>query len=486
MTEDEKRKKSAALAAEIMRLSQNSVLLNLRFVSPAVMRLAFTPSETTFRVDGRNIFYGDKFVLGRYLAGKNQVARDVLHMIIHCVFRHAFVGGVDPVLWNLSCDISAEHTISSLGLACFQTEFAGAQKDALKILEGELKSFNAETLYRYFKNKNLTLEEASKLHTLFMCDDHRLWYNDGTPPEEDEKNGEESSGKNDNDNTPSPGDGKPEDTADDGGNSPEEGAAGGDSTDEYASQSGTNSELEKEWEEISRSIQMDLETFSKEKGETAGDMALRLKEINRERYDYSAFLRKFAVPGETVKINDDEFDYVFYTYGLSLFGNMPLVEPLEYKEDSRVREFVVAVDTSGSTGNGLVRKFIEKTYSMLKNSASFFSEINLHIIQCDSALQEHVKITSQNEFDAYISNFTVKGLGGTDFRPVFREVDRMIAEKEFLNLKGLIFFTDGYGTFPEKKPQYKTAFVFVRNTFDTPSVPSWAMKVVIGEEDISG
>ena len=165
---------------------------------------------------------------------------------------------------------------------------------------------------------------------------------------------------------------------------------------------------------------------------------------------------------------------------------MPLVEPLEYKEDSRVREFVVAVDTSGSTGNGLVRKFIEKTYSMLKNSASFFSEINLHIIQCDSALQEHVKITSQNEFDAYISNFTVKGLGGTDFRPVLREVDRMIAEKEFLNLKGLIFFTDGYGTFPEKKPQYKTAFVFVRNTFDTPSVPSWAMKVVIGEEDISG
>ena len=30
-----------------------------------------------------------------------------------------------------------------------------------------------------------------------------------------------------------------------------------------------------------------------------------------------------------MKINDDEFDYIFYTYGLKLYEKMPLIEPLE-------------------------------------------------------------------------------------------------------------------------------------------------------------
>ena len=29
---------------------------------------------------------------------------------------------------------------------------------------------------------------------------------------------------------------------------------------------------------------------------------------------------------------DEEFDYILYTYGLQLYENMPLVEPLEYKD----------------------------------------------------------------------------------------------------------------------------------------------------------
>lgn len=61
-------------------------------------------------------------------------------------------------------------------------------------------------------------------------------------------------------------------------------------------------------------------------------MMQNLKSLNREKYDYTEFLKRFAVLGETMKINDDEFDYVFYTYGLQLYKNMPLIEPLEYKE----------------------------------------------------------------------------------------------------------------------------------------------------------
>lgn len=185
-----------------------------------------------------------------------------------------------------------------------------------------------------------------------------------------------------------------------------------------------------------------------------------------------------------MKINDDEFDYIFYTYGLQLYEKMPLIEPLEYKEVKRIKEFVIAIDTSGSVAGELVQKFVQKTYNILKQSESFFTKINLHIIQCDAVIQEDAKITSQEEFDEYLKTMKLKGFGGTDFRPVFRYVDDMIKNKEFTNLKGLIYFTDGYGDFPERQPDYHTAFVFIDDDYNNPDVPVWAIKLILQKDEI--
>ena len=187
---------------------------------------------------------------------------------------------------------------------------------------------------------------------------------------------------------------------------------------------------------------------------------------------------------EVMKINDDEFDYVFYTYGLKLFKNMPLIEPLEYKEEKRIKEFVIAIDTSGSTSGKLVQKFLNKTFNILKSFESFHTKINLHIIQCDAAIQEDVKITNQQQFDDYLKTMKIRGLGGTDFRPVFEYVDTLIAKKEFTNLKGMIYFTDGWGTFPSMKPDYHAAFVFIDDDYNNPEVPAWAIKLVLQSEEI--
>ena len=115
---------------------------------------------------------------------------------------------------------------------------------------------------------------------------------------------------------------------------------------------------------------------------------------------------------------------------------------------------------------------------------SYFSRVNIHIIQCDAEIQEDVVIKNRNEFEAYLKSMNIRGLGGTDFRPVFRYVDQLIEEKRFRNLKGLIYFTDGYGTFPENKPTYTTAFVFVEEGYEIPVVPPWAIKLVLQHEDI--
>jgi len=209
-----------------------------------------------------------------------------------------------------------------------------------------------------------------------------------------------------------------------------------------------------------------------------------LAAVNREKYDYASFLKKFASIGEVMQVNDDEFDYIFYTYGLNLYQNVPLIEPLEYKDVKRIKEFVIAIDTSGSVSGELVQSFVQKTYNILMQQENFFSKINLHIIQCDAVIHEDVKITSKAEFERYLANMVLRGSGGTDFRPVFKRVDEMIQDKEFTNLKGMIYFTDGEGTFPEQQPGYKTAFVFVKDDYKEPQVPAWAIKLVLQKYEL--
>jgi predicted metal-dependent peptidase len=258
----------------------------------------------------------------------------------------------------------------------------------------------------------------------------------------------------------------------------------GNGQDEQSEQGSTSAAVAAAWQAISERMQVDLETFGKQRGINPGAMTQNLMAVNREKYDYSAFLKKFAVMGEAMKINDDEFDYIFYTYGLQLYEKMPLIEPLEYKEIKAIKEFVIAIDTSGSTSGELVQKFVQKTYNILKSTESFFSKINLHIIQCDADIQEDKRITCQEDFDEYLKMMQIRGLGGTDFRPVFEYVEQLRQNKEFKNLKGLIYFTDGYGEFPAKKPDYDTAFVFVDDEYGNPDVPPWGIKLILQKDEI--
>ena len=227
-----------------------------------------------------------------------------------------------------------------------------------------------------------------------------------------------------------------------------------------------------------------LGTFSRESGEQDGDFLDQLKIENRERYDYREFLRKFAVFREELTVDPDSFDYNFYTYGLSLYGNMPLIEPLETREVKKVSEFVIVIDTSMSCSGELVQRFLEETYGILSDSGNFFQKVNIHIIQCDEKVHSDVKITGAEELQEYMNSLELYGDGGTDFRPAFAYVEELMEKREFENLKGLVYFTDGYGIFPAKMPPYRTAFVFMEQEPEDVDIPAWAMKLVITEEEL--
>ena len=446
------REKRTKLAKDVLRLSRNQILVNLRFMDAALSRLEETEIEgIPLATDGKYLVYDARHVLRCHKEDRARPVRDYLHAVMHCVFRHNFVHTLtDRASWDLACDIAVEHSITQLGLRAAQSAREQRQAQAIQKLQKDVGMLTAEKVYRYLLDKNLHPIRLTELQELFSADDHRLWYMG-----EDEKAalGLGAGGS---------GDGESEDE--------------GGSVAVYGS--------EEDWKDVAERMQMDMETFSKNQGKDPGAMLQNLREVNRERYDYAAFLKKFAVRGEAMKVNDDEFDYIFYTYGLQLYRNMPLIEPLEYKEVKRIREFVIAIDTSGSVAGETVQRFVQKTYNILKSTESFFTKINLHIIQCDAAIQEDAKITSQEDFDEYLKTMRIRGLGGTDFRPVFTYVDKLIESKTFLNLKGLIYFTDGFGTFPEKPPSYDAAFVFLQEEINNPVIPPWAIKLILKKEEI--
>ena len=435
----ERNEKLNKLAKDVLILSRNTLLVNLRFLDRALSNLALYPIENQgLMTDGRHLLYHPKTIAEHYKLAREIPVRNYLHIVMHCVFRHMYMNpALDRTYWDLACDIAVENVITGLGLKATAAAREKQQEKYINELKKNLKYVTAEKIYSYLMENLPDKRKIAELRGLFYADNHEIWYM--TENEIERQFGIGVKAK----------------IADAG-----------------------------EWQEISQRMQMDIETFGKKQGYNPGTLTQNLSAVNREKYDYTAFLKKFAVMGEMMKINDDEFDYIFYTYGLQLYEKMPLIEPLEYKDVKAIKEFVIAIDTSGSTSGELVQKFVQKTYNILKSTESFFTKINLHIIQCDADIQEDVKITTQEEFDEYLKNMKIHGLGGTDFRPVFEYVGNLRQNKEFSNLKGLIYFTDGYGTFPQKKPDYDAAFVFIDDEYNNPDVPPWAIKLILQKDEI--
>lgn len=199
-----------------------------------------------------------------------------------------------------------------------------------------------------------------------------------------------------------------------------------------------------------------------------------LDEIYRSRYDYRKFLKQFCRLREEVELDTESFDYIFYRFGMEHYGNIPLIEPLEYKEVNRLEELVIAIDTSGSCSKETVQRFLGETYSILSEKENFFSRMKVYIVQCDCFIQKVDVIHSEEEWKEYSRNVTIQGRGGTDFRPVFELIRQEKERKELKNLRALIYFTDGDGIYPRQKPDYETAFVFLERTDKMKLVPAWA------------
>lgn len=205
-----------------------------------------------------------------------------------------------------------------------------------------------------------------------------------------------------------------------------------------------------------------------------------MDEIYRSKYDYRKFLKQFCRLREEVELDTESFDYIFYHFGMEHYGNLPLIEPLEYKEVNRLEELVIAIDTSGSCSKETVQRFLGETYSILSEKENFFRRMKVYIVQCDCFIQKVDVIHSEEEWKEYSRAVTIQGRGGTDFRPVFELIHQEKERRELKSLRALIYFTDGDGIYPRQKPDYETAFVFLNRTDKMKLVPAWAKCLITG------
>ena len=185
---------------------------------------------------------------------------------------------------------------------------------------------------------------------------------------------------------------------------------------------------------------------------------------------------QFARLTEELALNPDEFDLGYYAYGLSLYGNLPLIEPLETSERKRLRDWIVVIDTSYSTSGELVLHFLRETFAILKERELFLRISKIRVLQCDDRVREERVLRTEADRKGFLRGFALRGGGGTDFRPAFAYARELLKSGETAELGGLLYFTDGEGTYPEKKPPFPAAFVFLHE-FDESRVPVWAYRL---------
>ncbi len=455
---DDLAKKKERTARKILKYAQDFLISFMPYFNRAILKMPveFFETKPQFEIDdlkeaptaencgtdGVKIYCDPDFILKKYRESAAYAPRIYMHMVFHCLFYHPFqYEKMEFDVWDFACDVAVENTLDEMGLRDMELPGDMERRRFTQRLLKSVGVLTAENIYNFYLDnpdrRSADLENAE----LFRVDDHALWvsvFHIIGDQRYSERNDLEGRG---------------------------------------------NTVME-EWKQVGHTVRLNMESVARYREDKPGSAAENIKEVFRERYDYGEFLRRFVRMSEEMKIDRDQFDYIYYTYGMELYGNLPLIEPLEYKEEPVIRDFVIAIDTSGSCQGEVVRSFLNKTNTILKESGCFSDTMNVHILQCDSKIQHVERISSAEDFDLYIREIKVHGFGGTDFRPVFEYVNERLKRREFKDLRGVLYMTDGLGIYPKEALEYPVAFMIIEDPKEKAVVPNWAIKLYVKKNEL--
>ena len=219
-----------------------------------------------------------------------------------------------------------------------------------------------------------------------------------------------------------------------------------------------------------RGMERLLEKTLQRIGNQSGSSIQTVQEQSGKTTDYHALLAAIRKLGTTCG-EEDAPDLMYYSYGLELYGDLPLVEPLEEGERPALDTVVVAVDTSGSCISELPH-FLHETRKLLMQLRTTTKVSRVWYMECDARLQKE-EMYDGTEIDRALSGeHNYKGGGGTNFTPVFHRLAEY--EEQGGHISCLLYYTDGEGTYPETQADFPCYFIS-SDGFDEPGtrLPEW-------------
>lgn len=149
-------------------------------------------------------------------------------------------------------------------------------------------------------------------------------------------------------------------------------------------------------------------------------------------------------------------------------GDLRFADPMPwFIPEQKLDYIVISIDTSGSMSDQEVGAAIEQARHILKS----FPQTKGMLCMCDAAVGLWQPIE-----EAYTINRRV-GYGGTSFAPPF---EKILEEKLGDKVVAHIYFTDGYGWFPDgdwlkqQKVKFDTIWVITNNDVDPPKHPQYS------------
>ncbi len=416
---------------EILQSARTELAMQLPYLQSALGALTLRPGEETTQTlstNGEILYFSGNFLTERFLRSPALVNRGYFHVLLHCMLRHLHPRqDRDDVLWDLACDIAVESILDDLHYPCLAGSIAPSRGLLYGKLRGQMKVLTAQGIYASLLRDTPDAFTLAQYQRTFHVDEHTLW----SPKNKDQQE-----------------------------------------------QTQRQSQA---WGDRSEHTQTAMETVLSASASGGEAVLEQVRVANRDDVDYRNFLRRFAQMREVLSVDADAFDYGFYSYGLSLYGNLPLIEPLETKEERRIQEFVIAIDTSMSTSGEMVRQFLACTYSALRSVETFTHKVHIRILQCDDQVRSDLVVEDLDQLGQYMDNFQLTGGSATDFRPVFDHVATLQATGVLPHLQGLVYFTDGMGIYPSKPTGYDVAFVFLEQPPLSVDIPPWCMRLTLSE-----
>lgn len=202
---------------------------------------------------------------------------------------------------------------------------------------------------------------------------------------------------------------------------------------------------QKEWME--KMVTAAEVSAAKQQGNMPGMLKRIIGDIKKPQKNWRQLLAEF--------VQFEVFDYGFnppdkrFTYD-------DILLPDFNEETEKLQDIVFVIDTSGSIGSRELSVFFSELVGMMQQ---FSGSVKGHIIFADADVAAVYDFEDVDD----ILKARPAGGGGTDFRPAFEYCNEKIDNTEW-DVVGLVYLTDGFGSFPDEKDASRFGTLWLSTT----------------------